>query len=218
MVDIHRIYKRGSFQYHALKGVSLNVEQGEMVAIMGQSGAGKSTLMHIIGLLDTPTSGEYYLDGQEVSTFSDDERSHIRNQKIGFVFQGFFLLSRLSALDNVLLPTVYEMGNLTNPKEYAMHLLERVGMSKFAAHKPHELSGGQQQRIAIARALMCKPSVVLADEPTGALDSEMSEEILRLFTDLNQKDHVTVVVITHSQDVGERCQRIIRIKDGLVEE
>lgn len=214
--NVEKIYQRGTFKYHALKGVSMDIQQGEMVAIMGQSGAGKSTLMHIIGLLDKPSSGEYHLDGQEISKLSDDELSHIRNQKIGFVFQAFFLLPKLTALENVLLPMLYEPIKMANASDYAMELLHRVDMKDYAQHRPNELSGGQQQRVAIARSLMCKPPVILADEPTGALDSEMTEEILQLFKDLNQKENVTMVVITHSEDVGKNCQRIITIKDGLV--
>lgn len=214
--NIIKSYIIGDNKFEALKGINLTIAQGELTAIMGTSGAGKSTLMNIIGLLDTATSGNYLLDGSEVSTLSDDERSLIRNKKIGFIFQSFFLLPKLTALENVMLPSIYHHKRIPHLKDRAMEMLEKVGMKTHAIHKPDELSGGQQQRVAIARSLICKPSMLLADEPTGALDTNTSKEVMQLFEDLNTIDGVTIIIVTHDPGVGKQCHRIVKIQDGLV--
>lgn len=212
--NLARTYSTGKLEVKALQGVSFVVKDGEMVSIMGPSGSGKSTLMNILGCLDKPTSGSYKLDGMEVSKMSDDRLAEVRNKKIGFVFQSFNLLSRTSALANVELPMIYRGGMVNRSK--AKEALEKVGLLKRASHKPNELSGGEQQRVAIARALVNSPSILLADEPTGNLDSRTSEEIMNLFTHLNKQEGITIILVTHERDVALYTQRIIHVKDGRI--
>ncbi len=200
-----------------LRGVSINIEKGELVAIMGSSGSGKSTIMNIIGCLDRPTKGNYYLDGKEVSTLSDDELAEIRNRKLAFVFQQFYLLPRLTAEQNVALPLKYRDTNEKEIKQRVMAMLTKVGMAERAHHRPNELSGGQQQRVAIARALVGDAEVILADEPTGALDSVTTNEVMQLFLELNEKDGKTIIIVTHDPKIGGQCKRIIRVSDGHIE-
>jgi putative ABC transport system ATP-binding protein len=212
--DIVKTYHMGQIEIQALRGLSCRIEKGEMVAIMGPSGCGKSTLMNIMGCLDVPTSGRYSLDGVEVSRLSDSQLADVRNRKIGFVFQNFNLLPRTSAADNVELPLLY--GNKSNSRKLAQEALERVGMSHRAAHKPAELSGGEQQRVAIARALVNNPAIILADEPTGNLDSRSSLDIIAILEELNRQDGITVVVVTHEQEIAAHTQRIIFLRDGQI--
>jgi ABC-type lipoprotein export system ATPase subunit len=217
--DIHKTYHLGEIDVPVLKGVSLQIERGELIALMGVSGSGKTTLMNILGCLDRPSSGSYVLDGQQIERLSPDERAMVRNQKIGFVFQNFNLLPRTSALDNVMMPLSYTAEQLSEHEwqQRAQVLLERVGLGQRMDHEPSQLSGGQQQRVAIARALVNNPPVVLADEPTGALDSKTSEEILRLFQQLNREEGITIILVTHDANVAAHAQRTIRIHDGLIE-
>jgi putative ABC transport system ATP-binding protein len=212
--DIIKTYHMGRIEVQALRGLSCRIEKGEMVAIMGPSGCGKSTLMNIMGCLDVPSSGSYSLDNVEVSRLSDSQLADVRNRKIGFVFQNFNLLPRTSAVDNVELPLLY--GNKANSKKLALEALERVGMSHRAAHKPAELSGGEQQRVAIARALVNNPAIILADEPTGNLDSRSSLDIIAILEELNRQDGITVVVVTHEQEIATHTQRIILLRDGWI--
>jgi ABC-type lipoprotein export system ATPase subunit len=216
--DVHKTYYLGEVDVPVLKGVSLEIGRGEMVALMGASGSGKSTLMNILGCLDRPTSGQYWLDGQEVSRLSGDERALIRNRKIGFVFQSFNLLARTSALDNVIMPLAYTNADLSDrqARERGMAMLERVGLGDRFHHEPSQLSGGQQQRVAIARALVNNPPLVFADEPTGNLDSHTSKEILQMFQKLCANDGITVVLVTHDAGVANHARRVIRISDGLI--
>ncbi len=210
-----RVYDMGAEQVHALRGVSVQIRRNEYVAIMGPSGSGKSTLMNLIGCLDTPTAGEYWLNSQKVSELGDDELAHIRNKEIGFVFQTFNLLPRATALHNVELPLIYAGLSARQRREQAATALERVGLGDRMTHKPNELSGGQRQRVAIARALVNNPSILLADEPTGNLDSATSAEIMGLFGDLHSQGQ-TVLMVTHEQDIAAHAARVVTLHDGLV--
>jgi putative ABC transport system ATP-binding protein len=214
--DIGRSYKVGTEVIHALRSITLDIYKNEYVAIMGPSGSGKSTLMNILGCLDTPTKGEYILNGYSVSQMSDNQLAEIRNREIGFVFQTFNLMPRLSAIENVILPLIYAGINKKNRIQLAMHALEQVGLADRIKHKPNELSGGQQQRVAIARALVNKPSIILADEPTGNLDSTMSEEIMELFEKIHKRGN-TIILVTHEEDIALHAHRIVRMRDGLIE-
>ncbi len=211
--NITRVYRMGKVDVYALNGVSLSISEGEMVAIVGVSGSGKSTLLNMIGCLDRPTSGRYILDGADVSQLNDNKLAEIRNKKLGFVFQEFNLLSRATALANVELPLIY--GNSRKKRQRAMEALERVGLSARAKHKPTELSGGEQQRVAIARALVGNPPVILADEPTGNLDSASTNEIISVLHQLHQ-DGITVILVTHERDIANQTQRIIQLLDGKI--
>lgn len=214
--NLFKTYKNGSIEVQALKGINIQIEKGEFVSIMGTSGSGKSTLMNILGCLDRPTDGEYMLEGISISDKSDNELSYIRNRKIGFVFQSFNLISRTSALKNVELPMVYGRVSSAARHKRAEELLESVGLKERAHHMPNELSGGQRQRVAIARALANDPPIILADEPTGNLDSKSSVEIMELFTNLNRKNGSTIIVVTHEPEIAEFTDRVITFKDGQV--
>ncbi len=216
--DIYKTYHLGDLDVPVLKGVSMTVERGELVALMGVSGSGKSTLMNILGCLDHPTSGQYWLDGQEISHLSADQRALLRNHKLGFVFQNFNLLPRTSAMENVVMPLSYSTEHLSDrqARHRAQEFLDRVGLSDRMHHEPSQLSGGEQQRVAIARALINRPAVLFADEPTGNLDSHTSEEVLRMFQQLNQQDGITIILVTHDPGVAKHAQRVIRIHDGVI--
>jgi putative ABC transport system ATP-binding protein len=215
--DLRKVYQMGQVEVNALAGVSLSIERGEVVSIMGPSGSGKSTLMNILGCLDLPSSGKYILDGEAVETLNDDQLADIRNRKVGFIFQSFNLLSRTSALGNVELPLRYA-GKIQNRKERARAALDSVGLGDRVSHRPTELSGGQQQRVAIARALVNNPAIIMADEPTGNLDSKVGREILELLLNLNRDNGTTLIIVTHDATIAAQTQRIIRLRDGLIEE
>lgn len=214
--NITKSYRSADVDTTVIRGISLTIKATELVAIIGSSGSGKSSLMNIIGLLDTPTSGQYRLNQQNVCELSAAQIAHIRNKKIGFIFQSFFLLPRLTVLENVGLPLEYRNLKSTTIKEQAHQALQRVGLNHLSHRYPKELSGGQQQRIAIARALVGNPEVILADEPTGALDSKVGQEIMALFIQLNKLDKNTIIIITHDSKIAAQCQRIIQIQDGLL--
>ncbi|TXK73523.1 ABC transporter ATP-binding protein [Mesonia sp. HuA40] len=219
VIDITKItrdFKLGQETVHVLKGIDLVIEKGEYVAIMGPSGSGKSTLMNLLGCLDTPTAGKYILNGQDVSQLSDDELAEIRNKEIGFVFQTFNLLPRTTALDNVALPMIYAGKSRQERNERAAEVLQDVGLGDRMDHKPNQLSGGQRQRVAVGRALVNKPSIILADEPTGNLDSKTSVEIMHLFDAIHAAGN-TVILVTHEEDIAAHAHRVIRLRDGLIE-
>ncbi len=215
--DIRKTYFLGEIDVPVLKGITLSIDRGEYVALMGASGSGKSTLMNTLGCLDRPTSGEYWLDGEELGSASGDHRARVRNKKIGFVFQSFNLLPRTSALDNVIMPLAYTAGNLSGAEQRRRGLaaLEQVGLKERVHHYPSQLSGGQQQRVAIARALINRPPVLFADEPTGNLDSKTSVEVMNMFSDLNAEG-ITVILVTHSEEIAACAKRTIRLQDGLI--
>lgn len=214
--DISKVYQMGTERIHALRSVTITIQRGEYVAFMGPSGSGKSTLMNIVGCLDTPSGGQYILNGKDVSRMSDNQLAEIRNKEIGFVFQTFNLLPRATALDNVALPLIYAGFSKSEREEKAMEALRSVGLESRAKHRPNELSGGQRQRVAIARALVNDPSIILADEPTGNLDSKTSHEIMDLFEALYVKGN-TIIMVTHEEDIARYAHRIVRLRDGLVE-
>lgn len=213
---VSKVYKMGSEVIHALKSITIHINKGEYVAFMGPSGSGKSTLMNIVGCLDTPTDGRYVLNQKDVSDMSENELAEIRNKEIGFVFQTFNLLPRASSLDNVALPLVYAGYSRSEREEMALAALENVGLAERAKHKPNELSGGQRQRVAIARALVNNPSIILADEPTGNLDSKTSYGIMDLFQELHNRGN-TIIMVTHEDDIAHYAHRIVRLRDGLIE-
>lgn len=213
--ELKKTYQVGEVQVHALDGLDVRIEKGAYIALMGPSGSGKSTLMNVLGCLDTPTSGEYVLNGNDVSSLSDDELAEIRNKEIGFVFQTFNLLPRYTALENVALPMIYAGVPKVERLERAERVLKKVGLVDRMDHRPNELSGGQRQRVAVARALVMNPSIILADEPTGNLDSVTSDGIMELFSEINN-DGNTVIVVTHEEDIAAHAERVIRLKDGKI--
>lgn len=213
--DITKVYQMGEVAVHALRGVTMKVYEGEIMSIMGPSGSGKTTMMNMLGALDQPTSGEYYLDGIDVSELTDRELAEIRNRKIGFVFQSFNLLARTTALQQVELPLLYD-GGARNRRQAAVEALEAVGLGDRIDHKPNELSGGQQQRVAVARALVNKPAIILADEPTGNLDTKSGVEVLKVFQELNEKQGITVIFVTHDPYIAQHTKRIVVLRDGRI--
>lgn len=219
LTGIERTFHMGEIDVHVLKGISLTINRGELVALVGSSGSGKTTLMNILGCLDRPSKGEYHLDGEEISRLSNDGRALVRNRKMGFVFQNFNLLPRTSALEQVIMPLAYTASGMTDrqAKERGKELLRKVGLGERMDHTPSQLSGGQQQRVAIARALVNRPPVLFADEPTGNLDSRTTQEVLKMFQDLNREEGITIILVTHDPVVAGAAKRNIRLKDGLVE-
>ena len=215
MQAIAKVYRLGEVTVPVLKGIDLAIEEGEYVSIMGPSGSGKSTLMNLIGCLDRPTGGSYVLEGKNLTTLDNDQLAHIRNQRIGFVFQQFNLLPRSTALENVILPMIYANIPKQKRRQQAIQALTRVGLGEHLFHRPSQLSGGQQQRVAIARALVNRPALVLADEPTGALDTETSQEVMDLLTELNQQ-RITIIIVTHSPEIAAQTKRVIQVQDGLI--
>ncbi|MFT3741769.1 MAG: ABC transporter ATP-binding protein [Gammaproteobacteria bacterium] len=213
---LHKSYQLGHHTVHAINDISLTIQTGELVALIGTSGSGKTSTMNIIGLLDKPDSGHYYLNGEEVSQLSDDEAARFRNQSLGFIFQLFFLLPRLNAWENVALPLTYRGLARDEMRQKALDSLAQVGLADLYDHRPNQLSGGQQQRVAIARALVGKPHIILADEPTGSLDSKTGQSIMDLLTEINQREKTTVIIVTHDIHVAEQCNRIIQIADGKI--
>ncbi len=215
--NVAKVYEVGETEVNALKNVTYTIRQGDLLAIMGPSGSGKSTLMNIIGCLDKPSSGRYLLDGKEVSTYDRNQLAEIRNKKIGFVFQNFNLLARTSALENTELPLLYTNVNAKKAREMALRSLEIVGLKGREHHKTNQISGGEKQRVAIARALVNSPSVILADEPTGNLDTRTGNEIMKIFTDLNEKEGITIILVTHDPEVSSVAKKVIYLRDGLIE-
>jgi putative ABC transport system ATP-binding protein len=214
--DVRKVYQMGEVEVHALRGVSFTIQRGEVIAIMGPSGSGKSTLMNTLGCLDRPSAGEYILDGEAVASLNDDQLARVRNLKVGFVFQSFNLLSRQTAITNVELPLRYS-GLTGGRRDRAMDALRAVGLEDRMTHRPYELSGGQQQRVAIARAIVNNPAIIMADEPTGNLDSKVGKEIMDLLLNLNKESGTTLIIVTHDPTIAERTQRVIRLRDGLLD-
>lgn len=215
--NMKKIYNPGENEVRALDGIDLDIEKGDLVAIVGHSGSGKSTLMNMLGCLDTPTSGKYVLDGQDVASMTDNQLADVRNKEIGFIFQGFNLISNLDAVGNVELPLVYRGVSKNERKQLAMEALKSVGLEDRMKHKPNEMSGGQQQRVAVARAVAAKPPIILADEPTGNLDTKSTQEIMEILKELHRSDR-TVIIITHDEEIASQTHRVIRILDGRIEE